>query len=138
MLRRDIIAPMNTYYGRLILAVCLAALVPPQSASADDSGSDTVGYYMKTQTADRWVNWISGIGVGFWVANKELIQSKRAPLFCFSGDYEPEAKAVLDAWIAKDRASKGTLPSGAYFADRLQVEVALLIAYEDAFPCKKP
>ena len=119
------------------MATLLIIVAVTDSNSADDS-SKTVGYYMKTHDAPGWANWIVGIGVGFWVANKELIQSKRAPLFCFSGDYEPEAKAVLDAWIAKDRASKGTLPSGAYFADRLQVEVALLIAYEDAFPCKKP
>jgi len=48
---------------------------------------------------------------------------------------QPDPKAVLDAWIAKDRASRGMIKPGEYFADGLVVEVALLIAYEDAFPC---
>jgi len=125
------------YYRPIILTFLLVIGTVADSSSAEDS-SKTVGSYMKTHSAPGWANWIGGIGVGFWVANKELINSKRAPLFCFAANYEPEPRAVLDAWIAKDRASKGTLPSGAYFADRLTVEVALLLAYEDAYPCTKP
>jgi hypothetical protein len=100
-----------------------------------DSSGKTVADYMKARTAPEWKNWISGIGVGFWVANKELISSKRDPLFCFSGNYEPDAQAVLDAWIAKERASRGLIKPGEYFGDRIDVEVALLIAYEDSFSC---
>jgi hypothetical protein len=104
------------------------------SAVADDLAGKTVGDYMKNQAAPEWKNWIAGVGVGFWVVNKELINSKRAPLFCFSGPYTPDPKPVLDAWIAKERA-KGMIKPGEYFGDGLVVEVALLIAYEDAFPC---
>jgi hypothetical protein len=105
------------------------------SVSADDPAAGTVSHYMKTQTAPQWKNWIAGVGVGFWVANKELINQKRDPLFCFSGGYEPDPKAVLDAWIAKDRARRGAIKPGEYFADSLSVNVALLIAYEESFPC---
>lgn len=106
------------------------------SVFADDLASRrTVGYYMKTQSALEWKNWITGIGVGFWVANKELIVSKRDSLFCFPGTYQPDPKAVLDAWIAKERASLGMIKPGEYFGDDLDVEVAMLIAYEESFPC---
>jgi hypothetical protein len=118
------------------LALFALTLVFASSAFADDSAVDkTIGYYMKTHEAPQWRNWIVGIGVGFWVANKELINSKRDPLFCFTGTYQPEPRAVLDAWIAKDRASCGAIKAGEYFADGLDVEVAMLIAYEDAFSC---
>ncbi len=90
---------------------------------------------MRKQADPQWRNWIAAIGVGLLVANKELVNSKRDPLFCFAGSYEPDPKAVLDAWIAKERASKGGVVPGEYFGDRLQIEVALLVAYEDAFPC---
>jgi len=73
-------------------------------------------------------------GVGFWLANQELTNSKRAPLFCFSGPYTPDPKPVLDAWVAKERA-KGMIKPGEYFGDGLVIEVALLVAYENAFPC---
>jgi hypothetical protein len=126
---------MNIRLWTFILALSvLIAFVA--SALADDSAADkTVGYYMKTKIAPEWKNWIGGIGVGFWVANKELINQKRAPLFCFSGSYEPDPQAVLDAWIVKERASRGTVKPGEYFGDRLDIEVALLIAYEDSYPC---
>lgn len=121
---------------KLIFALFVLMLAFAGSVFADDSpAGKTVGYYMKTRTAPEWKNWITGIGVGFWVANKELIIGKRDPLFCFSGTYEPDPKAVLDAWIAKDRASRGMIKPGEYFADGLVVEVALLIAYENSFPC---
>ena len=108
---------------------------PTKKALDDIFGDMTVGAYMRKQGDLHWRNWITAIGVGFLVANKELVNSKRAPLFCFAGSYEPDPKAVLDAWIAKERASKGTVVPGEYFGDRLNVEVALLIAYEDAFSC---
>lgn len=104
------------------------------SAFSDDFVGKTVGDYMKTKTAPEWKNWIAGVGIGFWVANQELVNSKGTPLFCFSGPYTPDAKAVLDAWIAKERA-KGLIKPGEYFGDRIVIEVALLIAYEDSFPC---
>jgi hypothetical protein len=120
----------------LVLFLFVLMLAFTGSVFADDSAAGkTVGYYMKTQTAPEWKNWITGIGVGFWVANKELINGKRDPLFCFSGTYEPDPKAVLDAWISKERASRGLIKPGEYFGDGLVVEVALLMAYEDSFPC---
>ncbi len=51
------------------------------SAFSDDFAGKTVGYYMKNQTAPEWKSWIAGVGMGFWVANRELTNSKRAPLF---------------------------------------------------------
>jgi hypothetical protein len=104
------------------------------SAFSDDSARNTVGFYVRTQTAPEWKNWIAGVGVGFWLANKELINSKRAPLFCFPGPDAPDPKPVLDAWIAKERA-KGMIKPGEYFGDGLVIHVALLVAYEDAFSC---
>lgn len=121
---------------KFAIALCIQIIAFSGSAFAGDSrGETTVGDYMKTQTAPEWKNWIVGIGVGFWVANKELINTKRAPLFCFSGSYEPNPQEVLNAWIAKERAAKGTVMPGEYIYDRLDLEVAMLIAYEDSFPC---
>lgn len=119
-----------------MLVLFVLTLAFAGSLLADDpAAARTVGYYMKTQTAPKWKNWITGIGVGFGVANKELIKGKRDPLFCFSGAYEPDPKEVLDACIAKDRARSGMIKPGEYLGDGLVVEVALLIAYEDSFPC---
>jgi hypothetical protein len=120
---------------KLMLVLSAVILTFSESRSADHSDDGTIGAYMKNQNTPEWKNWITGIGVGFWVANKELIAEKRAPLFCFAGTYEPDPKAVLDAWIAKERASRGMIKPGEYFGDHLRVEVAMLIAYENAFPC---
>ena len=129
---RDIIAPMNRPPKLAFLCVLIAAQVV--SVFAEDSDDrNTVAYYMKTKTAPEWKNWIGGIGVGLWVANKELINTKRSPLFCFHG-HEPDPQKVLDGWIAKERA-KGTVVPGEYFGDRIAIDVAMLIAYEDSFPC---
>jgi hypothetical protein len=131
---RDIIAPMRLRIWKLAISLFVLA----SAVSADDGDvNKTVGDYMKTHDAPHWRNWIGGIGVGFIVANKELVHQKRAPLFCFSGNYEPNPQAVLDAWMAKERASRGTVRPGEYFGDRYDIEVAMLIAYEDAFACLK-
>jgi hypothetical protein len=92
----------------------------------------TVGDYLKNPSAPQWRVWITGIGIGLTVANNELKQS-RSSWLCFPK--EPvDPKAVLDAWIAKNRA-KVTTPQGEYLGEAFRLEVALLIAYEDAFPC---
>jgi hypothetical protein len=125
---------MNYRPWKFALGLCLSIVAFVGSVFAGDSATHTtVGYYMKTQTAPEWTNWIGGIGVGFLVANKELLNLKQTPLFCFPGR-EPDPQTVLNAWIAKERA-KGTVKPGEYFGDRIYLEVAMLIAYEDSFPC---
>jgi hypothetical protein len=131
---RDMIAPMSIRPRKYALVFC-GLIVAFGSVLADDfNANKTVGYYMNTQNAPEWKNWIGGIGVGFLVANKELAHLKRAPLFCFFGPLEPDPQAVLDAWIAKER-TKGNVKPNEYFGDRLYLEVAMLIAYKDSFPC---
>jgi hypothetical protein len=124
-----------SHHWKPALALCVLTVALTGLARGGDPDSNkTVGYYMKNQGDPAWRNFILGVGVGFIVANKELVHMKRAPLFCFSGDREPDPQSVLNAWIAKQRAM-GFVQPGEYFGDGYYIEVAMLIAYEDSFPC---
>jgi hypothetical protein len=119
-----------------VLSLMLLGVAFTESMLGDDplafARDATVGTYLKNPSAPEWRVWITGMGVGFSVVNHELKQNKR-PLFCFP-EKPIDPKAVLDAWIAKNRVPVIT-PQGEYLGARLRLEVALLIAYEDAFPC---
>jgi hypothetical protein len=119
-------------WRRLWLLLVIPLVSSSQSASQPKNLADTtIGEYIKAKDSPVLKAYIVGVASGLVMANKEL-EKNGTRLFCRLDSAPLNPQTLLDGWIAKEVAKIGHV---ADVDNPLLLQVAVLIAFEDAFPC---
>lgn len=116
---------------KLIAIAALSILSVSQIAHAEETRMTvTVGSYKKFKTSSAMEAYLSGVIEGYVIANAELeMERKSRPFFCTPENLTLNAENafdLIDNYLAKNN----------HIQDTYSISFPLLLALEEAFPCK--
>ena len=118
----------------IIVAALLAVLGVPDAARAEETTQQFLEYLKdhkpsNLSKAEVIQNWLSSVQQGFMWANTKLANQNRKRLYCAPGKMTMTSEQTVQ--VLKDYVEAKP------WALQFHPGVALLLAFEYAFPCKK-
>lgn len=113
-----------------LIGAVLIGMAVPLPACAEDNLHSTANFLKHYANEEMWARmYIRGLGDGFSVSNATLGAAGVAPLYC-----PPEKVGIVDAqYVAIIKSFLAKYPK---VSREIGVEVVLMTALQDAFPCK--